>query len=159
MAILVCPFGDWQEIFMDPGRDRTHLPYPLPWEEAVFQPSSSRPRRVSSEFQIICRTMWPCITLPPACLNVHPREPGKIMGCSGKGKNVSPSPSPKETRNFTCFPKTLLPEVFKGPGEISHQKTQTMTVSNMIGIATAEMTALLFRSVLIALADICPCFQ
>lgn len=34
-----------------------------------------------------------------------------------------------------------------------------MTISNMIGIATAEMTALLLRNFLIALADLYPGFQ
>lgn len=123
MSLLVCPFGNWREIFVDYGRDLTCLQYPLSWEVAP-PPSSSQPRRIAPRFQSICRTMWPFITLLP-----FPSEtsPGKITCCSRKRKKWSTFPSPKETRNYTYFSKALIPGAWRGawrPGEISHQRIQ-----------------------------------
>lgn len=102
MSILVCPFGDWQEIFVCSGRDLTHLQYPLPWEGA--QPlSSSQPRRISPGFQILCRAVWPFIMLPPTTLKFHTREPGRITRCSGKGKKYSTFPLPKGNQKLHLF--------------------------------------------------------
>lgn len=109
----------------------------------MAQPPSSSQPRISPGFQIICIAMWPFITLMSSALKLHKRETGGITWCSRKGKNSPSSSSPRETRHYNCFSKTLIPEALQG---FSSKGFKTMTTSSPTGIATAEMTALLFRN-------------
>lgn len=130
----------------------------FPQNVAQTPTSSCQPSRISPEFQIICRATQPFITLMPC--GASQRESGKITCCSRKGKNIPSSATLREARNQTCFSKTLIPEALQATqGDFSSKGFKTMTIFNMIRIATAEMTALLLRNFLIALADLYPCFQ